>query len=69
MYPDISLHIDGAWTKAAGGKTSRCSIRRPGSRSARLPMPRSADLERALAAAQKGFRGVAQGFGARALQA
>ena len=21
MYPDISLHIDGGWTKGSGGKT------------------------------------------------
>ncbi|MBM3572070.1 MAG: aldehyde dehydrogenase family protein, partial [Alphaproteobacteria bacterium] len=55
MYPEISLHIDGAWCKAASGKTDAVLNPATGEEIGRVPIVGKADLDRALAAAQKGF--------------
>ena len=55
-YPDTRLLIANEWVEATGGKT--IPVHQPGHRpgqSAPWPMPSIADLDRALAAAQKGF--------------
>ena len=56
MYPDISLHIDGAWTKASGGKTIPVLNPASGEPIGAVPQAEIADLERAAQAAEKGFR-------------
>src|SRR3546814_20059202 len=56
MYPDTQLHIDGAWTDAAGGET--LAVINPATEEAigKVAHARVADLDRALAAAERGFR-------------
>src|SRR5215469_9794077 len=56
MYPAISLHIDGSWTKAAGGKTIPVLNPASGEPLGAVPHAETADLERAVHAAEKGFR-------------
>jgi len=56
MYPDISLHIDGSWTKASGGKTIPVLNPASGEPLGAVPHAETADLERAVHAAEKGFR-------------
>src|SRR5215467_1553097 len=56
MYPDISLHIDGSWTKASGGKTIPVLNPASGEPIGAVPQAEIADLERAAQAAEKGFR-------------
>jgi succinate-semialdehyde dehydrogenase/glutarate-semialdehyde dehydrogenase len=55
MYSDVSLFIDGAWTKAAGGRTIDVVNPATGDRIGSVAHAERADLDRALAAAEKGF--------------
>jgi len=55
MYPDVHLFIDGAWTPSASGKTLEVLNPATGEPLGRLAHAGIADLDRALAAAQKGF--------------
>src|SRR3546814_16352423 len=56
MYPDTQLHIDGAWTDAAGGET--LAVINPATEEmlGQVAHARVADLDRALPAAERGFR-------------
>lgn len=54
-YPDTQLHIDGQWCDAADGKTMAVFNPATGAEIGRLAHAGTADLDRALAAAQKGF--------------
>jgi succinate-semialdehyde dehydrogenase/glutarate-semialdehyde dehydrogenase len=54
-YPDVSLFIDGAWSKAASGKTLTVLNPATGEALGALAHADRADLDRALAAAEKGF--------------
>src|SRR5437016_633774 len=56
MYPEVSLHIDGAWCKGAGGKSEPVLNPATGDPIGDVPHAEKADLDRALAAADKGFR-------------
>src|ERR1700750_1113805 len=55
-YSDVSLMIDGAWTKGANGRT--IPIVNPATEEVigQLAHAEKSDLDRALAAADKGFR-------------
>ncbi len=55
MYPDISLFIDGAWGPSASGKTLDVMNPATGEKLGTLAHAGTDDLDRALAAAQKGF--------------
>ena len=55
MYPDISLMIDGGWTKSAGGKTIPVLNPATGDEIGTIPQADHSDLERAAQAAEKGF--------------
>jgi succinate-semialdehyde dehydrogenase / glutarate-semialdehyde dehydrogenase len=55
-YPEVSLHIDGAWCKGAGGKSEPVLNPATGDAIGDVPHAESADLDRALAAAEKGFK-------------
>src|SRR3546814_18829975 len=54
MYPDVSLYIDGAWCKGAGGEQP---VLNPATGDAvgTVPHAGKADPDRALAAAEKGY--------------
>ena len=54
-YPHTQLHIDGQWCDAQGGKTMAVFNPATGAEIGRLAHASRADLDRALAAAQKGF--------------
>ena len=56
MYPDVNLFIDGKWTPAEGGKT--IDIYNPATNEVigRVASAGKADLDRALAAADRGFK-------------
>jgi succinate-semialdehyde dehydrogenase / glutarate-semialdehyde dehydrogenase len=54
-YPEISLHIDGAWVKGARGKSEPVLNPATGETLGTVPHADRADLDRALAAAAKGF--------------
>ncbi|CDX56609.1 succinate-semialdehyde dehydrogenase I, NADP-dependent [Mesorhizobium plurifarium] len=56
MYPEIGLFIDGKWGPAAGGKT--LEVRNPATNEVigLVAMAGTADLDRALAAAERGFK-------------
>src|SRR6266568_4637521 len=56
MYPDVSLHIDGAWCKGAGGKDEPVLNPATGDAIGTVPHAEASDLDRALAAAEKGFQ-------------
>jgi succinate-semialdehyde dehydrogenase/glutarate-semialdehyde dehydrogenase len=56
MYPEVSLYIDGAWTKGAGGKTIPVLNPATGEEIGKVAHAEKADLDRALAAADKGFK-------------
>jgi succinate-semialdehyde dehydrogenase/glutarate-semialdehyde dehydrogenase len=56
MYTDVSLFIDGAWTKAASGRTIDVVNPATGDRIGTVAHAERADLDRALEAAEKGFR-------------
>jgi succinate-semialdehyde dehydrogenase/glutarate-semialdehyde dehydrogenase len=55
-YPQVSLHIDGAWCKGAGGKSEPVLNPATGDAIGDVPHAESADLDRALAAAEKGYK-------------
>ena len=54
-YPEISLHIDGAWVKGARGKSEPVLNPATGEAIGAVPHADRGDLDRALAAAAKGF--------------
>ena len=56
MYADVSLFIDGQWTAGTSGKSEPIVNPATGQALARLHHASTADLDRALAAADKGFR-------------
>lgn len=56
MYPDVELFIDGAWTPAASGRTLEVLNPATGEILGRLAHAGQSDLDRALAAAERGFR-------------
>src|SRR5207247_2062561 len=56
MYPDISLYIDGGWTKASGGKTIPVLNPATGDAIGSVAHAEKSDLERAAQAADKGFK-------------
>ena len=56
MYTDVSLHIDGAWTAAAAGRTLTVLNPATGEPLGTVAHAERADLDRALEAAEKGFR-------------
>lgn len=56
MYADVSLFIDGEWTAGTSGKSEPIVNPATGQALARLHHASTADLDRALAAADKGFR-------------
>ena len=55
-YPDVQLFIDGAWTPSAGGKTLTVLNPASGEPLGRLAHAERPDLDRALEAAERGFR-------------
>jgi succinate-semialdehyde dehydrogenase/glutarate-semialdehyde dehydrogenase len=54
-YPDVSLHIDGTWCKGAAAKGEPILNPASGEVIGEVPHATTADLDRALAAAEKGF--------------
>ena len=56
MYPNVSLFIDGAWTQAAAGRTLPVVSPASGDSIGTVAHAERADLDRALEAADKGFR-------------
>ena len=58
-YSDVSLMIDGAWTKGANGRT--IPVINPATEEVigQVAHAETADLDRALEAAEKGFQAVA----------
>ena len=56
MYPEVSLYIDGAWTKGASGKSQPVLNPATGEEIGKVAHADKADLDRALAAADKGFK-------------
>jgi succinate-semialdehyde dehydrogenase/glutarate-semialdehyde dehydrogenase len=56
MYPDVLLLIDGAWTKAASGRSLPVVNPASGETVGTVAHAERADLDRALEAAEKGFR-------------
>ena len=56
MYPDTRLFIDGAWTDSASGKTLPVLNPASGEPVGKVAHADRADLDRALTAADKGFR-------------
>ncbi len=56
MYSDVLLFIDGQWTKAAGGRTIPVVNPATGEPIGTVAHAERADLDRALEAADKGFR-------------
>ncbi len=55
MYPNVSLFIDGKWTPAAAGRTLTVVNPATGDAVGTVAHAEHADLDRALAAAEKGF--------------
>jgi succinate-semialdehyde dehydrogenase/glutarate-semialdehyde dehydrogenase len=55
MYPDVMLHIDGTWTAAHGGKTLDVMNPATGEVNGAVAHAERADLDVALAAADRGF--------------
>ena len=55
-YPDVLLFIDGAWTPSASGKTLEVLNPATGDVLGKLAHAGTEDLDRALAAAERGFR-------------
>src|SRR5689334_18443195 len=56
MYQDVSLFIDGNWSKAAGGRTSPVLNPATGEEIGTFAHADKGDLERAVQAADKGFK-------------
>ena len=55
-YPELSLYIDGAWTQGAGGRTEPVTEPATGRVLGHVPLAEAEDLDRALTAAESGFR-------------
>ncbi|MBV8538314.1 MAG: NAD-dependent succinate-semialdehyde dehydrogenase [Alphaproteobacteria bacterium] len=55
MYPDVSFFIDGAWVKASGSRSQPILNPATGEPIGTVPVAERADLDKALAAAAKGF--------------
>jgi succinate-semialdehyde dehydrogenase/glutarate-semialdehyde dehydrogenase len=55
MYPDVSLFIDGEWGKGAKGRSQPVLNPATGEAIGSVPYAETSDLDRALAAAEKGF--------------
>ncbi|MEO6339573.1 MAG: NAD-dependent succinate-semialdehyde dehydrogenase, partial [Caulobacteraceae bacterium] len=55
-YPKLRLHIDGEWIDAGSRRTHRVINPATGDTLGELPLADAADLERALDAAERGFR-------------
>ncbi len=55
-YPDLHLHIDGEWLGAGTRRTHRVINPANGATLGELPLVDTADLDRALAAAERGYR-------------
>jgi len=55
MYPDVQLHIAGSWRDGAGGETLPVLNPATGEALGRVAVAGRADLDRALAAAERGF--------------
>ncbi len=55
QYPDVLLHIDGAWTAAQSGKTLSVMNPATGEENGKLAHAERADLDQALEAAERGF--------------
>ncbi len=56
MYPAVQLYIDGAWTEAAAGRSLPVVSPATGEVVGKVAHAERADLDRALEAADKGFR-------------
>src|ERR1700744_4013660 len=56
MYPEVQLFVDGAWTKAAAGRFLDVMNPATGEPVGKVAHADKADLDRALEAADKGFR-------------
>jgi succinate-semialdehyde dehydrogenase/glutarate-semialdehyde dehydrogenase len=56
MYPEVLLYIDGAWCGGAEGRTQPVLDPATGDAIGTVPYAERSDLDRALAAAEKGFR-------------
>ena len=56
MYPEVQLYIDGAWGKGASGKFQPVLNPATGEEIGKVAHADKADLDRALAAADKGFK-------------
>jgi succinate-semialdehyde dehydrogenase/glutarate-semialdehyde dehydrogenase len=56
MYPEVSLYIDGGWSKASGSRSLPILNPATGDAIGEVPVAERADLDRALAAADKGFK-------------
>jgi succinate-semialdehyde dehydrogenase/glutarate-semialdehyde dehydrogenase len=56
MYPEVQLFVDGAWTKAAAGRFLDVTNPSTGEPVGRVAHADKADLDRALEAADKGFK-------------
>jgi succinate-semialdehyde dehydrogenase/glutarate-semialdehyde dehydrogenase len=55
-YSELQLHIDGEWLGAGSRRTHRVINPANGATLGELPLVDTADLERALQAAERGFR-------------
>ncbi len=55
MYPEVQLHIDGGWTASQSGKTIPVMNPASGERNGAVAHAERADLDLALAAAERGF--------------
>jgi succinate-semialdehyde dehydrogenase/glutarate-semialdehyde dehydrogenase len=55
-YPSLKLYVDGEWLEAGSRRTHRVLNPATGQALGELPLVDAADLDRALAAAEKGFR-------------
>ncbi|MSO80219.1 MAG: NAD-dependent succinate-semialdehyde dehydrogenase [Alphaproteobacteria bacterium] len=56
MYPEVQLHIDGQWCAGSGGKSEPVLNPATGEAIGRVPHASRDDLDRAVAASEKGFR-------------
>jgi succinate-semialdehyde dehydrogenase/glutarate-semialdehyde dehydrogenase len=54
MYPEVSLYIDGSWRQSSGGRSQPVLNPATGEEIGRVPYAERSDLDRALAAAEKG---------------
>ena len=56
MYPEVSLFIDGSWTKGSGSRSREVIDPSTGDVIGKVPCAETADLERAASAADRAFR-------------